>query len=130
MKLEIKISDNLEAVNSQFMAMFTLLKLEFYRKDSKFLKENMLNHNALISEINPNFKGFEFEMNVYQSVNEFEADLEDKLGFPVQIFRKSGKLWLQTIATDSWSLFEQQEEALESQRAIETEEIGDYHEQE
>ena len=130
MKLEIKSNDTLEIINTQFQSLFTLLKLEFYGKDSKFLKENMLNHKTLIYEINPRFKAFEFDINVYQSVNEFEADLEDKLGFPVQIFRKSGKLWLQTIATDSWSLFEQQEEALESQRAIEEEEIGDYHEQE
>jgi hypothetical protein len=60
-----------------------------------------------------------------------EKVFQDNLGLYVQVFRKSGKVWLETTATDNWSLFKQNEEGQElSVRENNlSEELPDYHEQ-
>ena len=40
-------------------------------------------------------------------VGVLEQIFESKYGIHVQIFRKSGDLWLETSATDNWTLQEQ-----------------------
>jgi hypothetical protein len=53
------------------------------------------------------------------------------LGLYVQVFRKSGKVWLETTATDNWSLYKQNEEGqeLSVHGSSLSEELPDYHEQ-
>jgi len=41
------------------------------------------------------------------TVNELEQNFKDVYGLSVQVFRKSGKVWLETTVTDGWSLEEQ-----------------------
>jgi len=41
------------------------------------------------------------------SVTDFEQYMQAALGMEVQVFRRSGKVWLQTIDTDDWTLTEQ-----------------------
>ena len=40
-------------------------------------------------------------------VSDFEKMFHDKFGLNVQVFRKSGNLWMQTTSTDHWTLAEQ-----------------------
>jgi propionyl-CoA carboxylase beta chain len=44
------------------------------------------------------------------SVSNLEQKFENELGLFIQVFRKSGNVWLETSATDSWTLAEQNEE--------------------
>jgi hypothetical protein len=64
-------------------------------------------------------------------VHELETLFQNRLGLYIQVFRKSGKVWLETTATDDWSLFKQNMEGKEwsEVRPIEHEERPDYHEQ-
>lgn len=41
------------------------------------------------------------------TVGELEQLFDHKYGLNIQVFRKSGKLWMQTTATDNWTLSEQ-----------------------
>jgi hypothetical protein len=64
------------------------------------------------------------------SVADFESIFRN-LGFGVQVMRNSKGVWLQTSATDKWTLAEQQARAQEMAGDTQEEsEIGDYHEQE
>jgi hypothetical protein len=65
------------------------------------------------------------------TVQELERVFQDELGLYVQVFRKSGKVWLETTATDNWSLYKQNMEGqeLSERRKNENEDLVDYHEQ-
>ena len=64
------------------------------------------------------------------TVKEMEADFQDKLKIGVHVFRKSGINWLQTGATDNWTLAEQNTHAKEMLEELPKEEPEDYHEHE
>ena len=40
-------------------------------------------------------------------VNELEKIFKDRFNLAVQVFRKSGNLWLETTMTDNWTLQQQ-----------------------
>ena len=44
-------------------------------------------------------------------VNVRLKSIEEEFGIHVQVLRKSGRVWLQTTATDDWTLAEQEQEA-------------------
>ena len=46
--------------------------------------------------------------------NKVESDFRDLFNLNIQIFRKSKDLWLQTSATDDWSLEKQNSKGLHS----------------
>jgi hypothetical protein len=52
------------------------------------------------------------------TVSQFEAKLYDDFGLSAQVFRKSGNVWLETSATDAWTLAQQNEEGAELSRQI------------
>jgi hypothetical protein len=43
------------------------------------------------------------------TVIELEKTFEEMLGLSVLVYRKSGKLWLETTMTDNWTLAQQNE---------------------
>ena len=45
-----------------------------------------------------------------RTVAEVENDLKKQFGLPVQIFRLSGNVWIETILTDDWTLEKQNRE--------------------
>jgi hypothetical protein len=61
-------------------------------------------------------------------VHEFEKAMESTFGLHVQVFRKSGNVWLETSATDGWTLDEQNDEghSLQQQLRIERENPDDH----
>ena len=47
------------------------------------------------------------EIEERMKVSELEKLFKDKFKLAVQVFRKSGNLWLETTMTDNWSLLQQ-----------------------
>ena len=45
----------------------------------------------------------------YQTVDDVENAFNDCFGITVEIFRRSGNLWIETSLTDNWSLDQQNE---------------------
>ncbi len=111
MKITINDSRKIFAIQEEFSKLFPYLKLEFFAKphtagggspkkqikhNSKTLGECRTIHNKGKITITPNM-----------TVSDLEQNFGDVYGLGVQVFRKSGKVWLETTVTDGWTLDEQ-----------------------
>jgi hypothetical protein len=135
MKMHIHNTDTLEKVQESFNAEFPYLKLEFFtrphEKGRPTEKQFMVNVKRTVDSCNPDLKDATVSIPTAMTVQELERVFQEELGLYIQVFRKSGKVWLETTATDDWSLFKQNEEGHElSVRHYEPrEDFPDYHEQ-
>ena len=50
------------------------------------------------------------------TVDELERGFDELYGLSVQVFRKSGKVWLETSVTDAWTLAKQNAQGEELSR--------------
>lgn len=111
MKIEINDSRKIFAIQKEFSTFFPYLKLEFFSKphspggpsskkfvthNSKSLLECRTIHKNGIITITPGM-----------TVSDLEQHFKDVYGLNVQVFRRSGKAWLETTITDKWTLQEQ-----------------------
>ncbi|MCB9037060.1 MAG: hypothetical protein H6557_10615 [Lewinellaceae bacterium] len=98
-------------IQKEFNSKFPYLKLEFYSSrhsegegspvqeridPEQLLKTARKIHNEGNLQVRSNLK-----------VSTLEQMFHDKFGLNVQVFRKSGNLWMQTTSTDHWTLAEQ-----------------------
>ncbi|MFO0322871.1 MAG: hypothetical protein ACK504_10635, partial [Bacteroidota bacterium] len=72
------------------------------------LKKDLIVDDFIIDSNNPIIE-FEEEM----LVSDLENQFAEKLKLYIQVFRKSGKSWLETTYTDSWSLKKQNQEGVD-----------------
>ncbi|MFN5621158.1 MAG: hypothetical protein ACK478_07640 [Flavobacteriales bacterium] len=135
MKFHIHAQDTLEALQKTFTHAFPFLKLEFFAKPHEkgrpTEKHFMINTKRTVDSCNPKLAETTVSVPTAMTVQELEALFRDRLGLYVQVFRKSGNVWLETTATDDWSLFKQNMEGKELSEAspIQPDELPDYHEQ-
>jgi hypothetical protein len=117
MKIEINKNKKIADIQQDFQKFFPFLKIEFY-KQSHSIGEGSQKRDALIEEtllahlLNENAEGV-IHLNEIMKVGELENLFAEKFGLYVQLFRKSGKVWLQTTTTDTWTLKEQSKLASE-----------------
>lgn len=110
---ELIISDNLtiQQVQDKFQEHFPFLKIEFFRKPHEEMegtpKVNQIVDNAILGDIRKDSNTGELSIHGNQKVSTLEEHFEDMYGLNVQVFRKSGKVWLETTQTDEWTLSEQ-----------------------
>lgn len=105
-----KISDIQEAFNQAF----PYLKVEFFKKphgvgDTSPISE-MLPTDTTIGQWRTVHNEGDLEVNGKMKVQELESAFQGKYGLSVQVFRKSGEVWLVTSYTDAWTLNEQNEQ--------------------
>jgi hypothetical protein len=104
----IKASEIKKVFNNQF----PFLKIEFFKKKHKSL-QGSLKKELIVDDFNilniQNVIEFKDDM----LVSELENLFEEKFKLSVQVFRKSGKSWLETTFTDGWSLKKQNQEGLD-----------------
>jgi hypothetical protein len=135
MKLHIHYNDTLENLQRAFNTEFPFLKLEFFTrphdKGKPTEKQFLVNSKRTVDSCNSELKETTVTIPTAMTVQELEKLFQDDLGLYVQVFRKSGKVWLETTATDNWSLFKQNEEGQELSVGGNglSEEMPDYHEQ-
>ena len=117
--MDITITDNktLAEVQAEFNQHFPFLKLEFFKKQHHEgegnKKSDALQLNKKISEVRSIYGVESLSINGHKKVSTLEDEFFECYGMNVQVFRKSGKAWLQTTATDSWTLTEQNNEGKE-----------------
>ena len=97
--------------------------------EKKYMKEG----NTRLSECRTNHRSGDLAITGEMSVAALERMFAENYGLYVQVFRRSGRLWLETTATDNWSLHYQNEQGRELSNGSlgndnDKEEI-DYHEQ-
>lgn len=114
---EIKITDDktIEQVQSEFTEHFPLLKIEFYQTKhatGEGTPEALrVDVKRTIGDARTKNNDGTLSIHGNQKVSTLEQAFHDVFGLNVQVFRKSGTLWLQTTTTDEWTLSEQNETA-------------------
>jgi hypothetical protein len=134
MKTTIKDNKTLREIQVEFNHRFPFLRLEFVSKKLKPGTDfrDKKNSNSALANFRKTQKEGEIAFDENMTVTDLESQFLDRYGLNAQVFRRSGKLWLETTATDKWTLGyqnEQGQELFNSDLNNEREE-NDYHEQE
>jgi hypothetical protein len=105
-----KISEIQEAFNQAF----PYLKIEFFKKPhgagATSPISEMLSADTTIGQWRTVHNEGDLEVKGTMKVQELESAFQAKYGLSVQVFRKSGEVWLETSYTDGWTLNEQNEQ--------------------
>lgn len=111
MKITINDHRKIFAIQEEFNTVFPYLKLEFFSKPHKPGGESpkkLVKHNSkTLSECRTIHNAGEITITSKMTVMDLEQRFSDVYGLSVQVFRKSGKVWLETTVTDGWTLEEQ-----------------------
>ncbi|MBX7240855.1 MAG: hypothetical protein K1X92_03835 [Bacteroidia bacterium] len=130
MKLIIQKNEPISTIQEAFHQYFHYLKIEMYSRSHEIhdLSSNkqQLAHNTLFSAIATLKKEGEFEFSEDTPTGNFEMKLWEEFGIGVQVFRRSGHLWIQTASTDDWSLMKQNEESRIMNQTETKAEVPDY----
>lgn len=111
--MEIHISDTtlIGEIKTEFSERYPFLKLEFFNHAHAdglgSPKEDMIVENMSLEKVRTIHNEGDIVIIPDMEVGVLEQIFESKYGIHVQIFRKSGDLWLETSATDNWTLQEQ-----------------------
>ncbi len=98
-------------IQESFSSHFPNLKIEFYKKDHELgegsVEKEKWPQEKNIGQIRNTHQNGDLRINGHLKVATLEKLFHDEYGLNVQVFRKSGSAWLQTTATDEWTLSEQ-----------------------
>lgn len=101
-------------LQEEFHQAFPFLKLEFFKHSHKAHEGNPKRDLLLSSaRIVPKKNSKEISITESMTVTELEQLLSKHFGLSVQVFRKSGKSWLETTVTDDWTLKRQNDQGHE-----------------
>lgn len=111
MNIQIAETRHLKEVQQDFNNYFPFLKIEFFRKQHGVEKpspaQRMFSHSMTVSEARTSREEGLLEVKPAMTVAELEQSFWKQFGLAVQVFRKSGNLWLETTMTDKWTLDQQ-----------------------
>ncbi len=111
--MKIKIADRRKifAIQEEFSKLFPYLKLEFFSKPHKAgagsPKKLVKSPSKTLGECRSIHKNGSITITPAMTVCDLENSFRDVFGLSVQVFRHSGKVWLETTVTDGWTLEEQ-----------------------
>jgi len=109
----MKISDSKTIANIQeeFSAKFPGLKIEFYTKAHEAGEGSSVNttldSTKSVETVRTIHQEGDLSIDGHLKVSTLESNFKEKYGLNVQVFRKSGDIWMQTSATDDWTLAKQ-----------------------
>jgi hypothetical protein len=116
MKLRITPNRLISDVQKDFNNAFPFLKIEFFQNRNlqpAFTFQQMLPHNKRIVEGQHALTDGDVEISSTMTVKDLEKIFKDQFSLAVQVFRRSGNLWLETTMTDGWTLGLQNQHGLE-----------------
>lgn len=124
-KLTFSPTATIREIQEQFGNVFKWLKIEFYSKphqitDKKVSRSMYPSHKSLV-DIGYRLPSVSIAVDHNMSVKQLEETIQKMTGLYAQVFRKSGKIWLETSATDNWTLGEQNDEAEALQKQLKEE---------
>lgn len=108
-------SKTIQEIQKEFNNKFPFLKIEFY-KEAHNVKEGSPDSMKWDSEnsiesIRKIHNSGDLSIKDDQKISELENNFSAQYGLSAQVFYKSGNLWLQTTATDEWTLKQQNDRA-------------------
>ena len=109
--ISVNRNTTLQQIASAFAGRYPYLSLRFFRyahhpREASDEKDSM-GMEMTVGQLNPDIKAQKIVLQDQMSVEDFEQMIKEQLGLNVQVYRKSHGKWLQTWATDMWSLAEQ-----------------------
>lgn len=116
--LAIFADRTIKEVQEDFTNAFPYLKIEFFRngevRKDRYPAQMMIAHNRTLKEawVRKKTEGT-FSLSETMTVSDLENKFLDHYGLSVQVFRRSGNLWLETTMTDNWTLRQQNEHGKE-----------------
>lgn len=114
MKIIINDQVTIAAVQQEFNRLFPYLKLEFFSRRHDPGKGSALKFmqpaDKKLGDIRKIQDEGEIIVTPEMRVSELEQMFGNRYGLGVQVFRKAGNSWLETVLTDSWTLREQNNE--------------------
>jgi hypothetical protein len=134
--MKIKISDGemIGDLKRKFNNRFPFLHIEFFTSADENSVPDPLNHikddTILLKSLRETHHDGVIIVSEEDKVGALEKLFRQKFGLFVQVFRKSGKQWLLTTATDGFTLKQQNELGEEMAKSIVAPEPEDIHEQE
>ena len=94
------------------------LRLELYnvahKEGENSSADSEIDHSVKLSDLNSTLKAQDWQVDPQMTVADFEAGFKDNFGLNIQVFRRSNNVWLQTSATDNWTLEVQNRKGLHS----------------
>jgi hypothetical protein len=117
MEITVNKDKKLIEIKKEFQKRFPYLKLEFYSEqhglEEGSPKGKTMNEALTIGQVQSKEASGSFALTGLTTVANLEDAFAQCFGLSVQVFRKSGKLWIQTSKTDHWTLAEQNQKAME-----------------
>jgi hypothetical protein len=117
MKLHIDDSKTIKEIQAQFIDVFKYIKVEFFKKSHEAgegsSKKDLIEPTKTLGEIRTIHNEGDLIITKDMIVSDIESAFENTFGIHAQIFRKQNNVWLLTSNTDSWTLAEQIEKAVE-----------------
>ena len=111
MKIAINDHRKIYAIQEEFNGIYPYLKLEFFSNSHKSggasPKTQVKHNNETLGECRTVHHKGDLTIVPDMTVSDLEQNFGDVYGLGVQVFRKSGKTWLETTVTDNWTLAEQ-----------------------
>lgn len=124
-KLILDPKASFESIRTQFRKKFNYLDLQCFKKKHEnkegSRKKLMYEPDTRLSELMNVTHSVSVSFHPTDTVKLFEEKIKDISGLNIQVFRKSGKLWLETTVTDNWTLQQQNEEGEKSVSEIKEE---------
>ncbi len=115
--LYIDLNSKLSEIQTEFNSYFPYLKIEFFKVPHKIgqglKKDLIINSNKLVKDCSTIKRGGLIEFSYITPVSDLEFKFYKEFKLSVQVFRKAGRVWLETTATDNWTLAQQNEEGAE-----------------
>jgi len=113
-KTRISESIQVSEIKRNFNSKFPFLKIEFFKKMHKNLSSSE-KKDLILDDFQVVFSTEDFAnlFNEDMTVSELEKQFNTKFKLFVQVFRKSGKSWLETTFTDGWTLKKQNQEGID-----------------
>lgn len=111
MNIKVIEDDILRNIQNDFSKQYPFLKLEFYKcSHPEYVgspESERLSADLPLEEATAFHCSGMIDISSLRTVAEVEHDFLKRLGLSVQIFRRSGQLWIETTETDHWSLEQQ-----------------------
>jgi hypothetical protein len=111
MYLHIAPDRIISEIQKEFNLVFPFLKLEFFANRSfsrsNFSANQLIPSSRKIGDNQLVKKDGTLEISADMKVADLENKFKADFNLAVQVFRKSGNLWLETTMTDSWTLEQQ-----------------------
>lgn len=115
--LVITANKKLSLIQKEFNLVFPFLKLEFFRKKhgakESSPKKDILKSDFTLKEFRKKNINGEIIITEETVVSTLEQLFEEQFGISAQVFRKSGRSWLETSMTDDWTLKRQNDQGRE-----------------